>query len=151
MPPSVIKRRFLTDAVVAEISTATTKPVGNGEAPDGGGWAGEINDSNFTPYCVVTPMDASQGDGPIRDPQTDLVLPYAITNIGVSQSQCEWMADESRAAVLGMIKDTIAVTGATDLIIQYVWVTGYGAVDRTSEEPPYYVQNDIVSIQVTPA
>lgn len=146
-----MKRREFTEAVKDTIATATGKPIGKAEAPDGGGWQGEVNDSDFVPYTVITPMSSPQGEGPLGDPQADVQLIYAMTSFGVSSDQCEWMADLARGAASEMKKDTVAITDESDRLIRMVWITEYGGVERGGEEPPYYAQTDIAVFDTTPA
>lgn len=148
---NVLPRRNFTTAVVTAISNATGKPVSASEAPDGGGWQGEVGKSDFVPYVVVEP-GASQGlSGPVGDPQTDVEWSYTLFSYGDSRISCEWMADQARAAIKNLIKDTVALDDSTNGKCLYAWVQSYGAVIRSGDTPPFYAQRDIVSFDVTPA
>lgn len=147
----ILPRRKFTTAVVTHVRTTTEKPCGDAEAPDGGGWQGEVGDSNFIPYTVITPMDSEQGDGPSSDPQVDVVWNYAITSFGVSRDQCEWISDLAKQGVLSMKRQTIELRTGLSCKVLTTNISSYGGVDRGGQEPPWYAQTDVVSISVTPA
>ena len=142
-----IKRGLLTDAVLAAAANSGF-PIGDAEAPDDGGWQGEINKSNFVPYSVVTPTPSQRITGPITGPNDDVVFTYVLTSFGVSRKQCELMADAVRAAVRGL-KGTDVEMGHTRRV-QYVGIESFGQVSRLDQvEPAYYAQSDTVSVYTT--
>lgn len=147
---NVLPRRKFTSAVISAVSTETGKPVGDAEAPDGGGWQGEVNDSDFVPYTVVTPMGSPQGEGPIGDAQSIVEFQYGLTCYGVSREQCEWMADEARLAGKTLVRTTVELSTGLSVSVMGYWVTSYGQVDRVGEEPPWWVQTDTVVFNVSP-
>lgn len=139
-----MKRGEVTDAVLAAVATCGF-PVGDAEAPPAGGWQGEMNQSDFIPYTVVTPMSSQAANGPITDPNADFDLPYALTSYGVSRRQCELMADSARAAVL-----SLSQTMVNDRSIEFVSIESVGQVTRIdSVEPAYYAQSDTVTLTTT--
>jgi hypothetical protein len=150
----VIQRGAITAAVLVAARTQG-KPVGDSEAPRGGvaGWQGQpsTDGTNFVPYSVITPLNASMGTGPLSDPQADVNFPYAVLSYGVSREQCEWQADSVRAAI-ATIKgtDVTMYTGTPNQYlrrVQQVVVQQYGTVQRVAEtDPPYYGQSDVVSL-----
>ena len=81
----MIERRLLSAEVVSAIADTTALPVGLAHAPSGGGWTGapNLDGSNFTPYCVVTPNTATLASGSFDEPQGDRQLPYTISSFGV--------------------------------------------------------------------
>lgn len=149
----MIARRLLTAAIVSTLEGHTNKPIGLANAPLDGGWQGEpnVNGSNFTPYCVVTPNTATSAQGPVSDPQGDRQLPYSLASFGVLPEQAEWMADEARAAVELMKKTSVSL-GDRDYKIQQVRADIVGGLVRVdSTDPPYWGQVDVVTLWLTPA
>lgn len=155
MNPSHVERSVLTDAILSALA-ATLKPVGDAEAPRGGiaGWQGgqpNATGTNFVPYSVLTPLNASGATGPLSDSQGDWVLPYALTCYGVSRKQCEWMADTARNAIMSLNGQTVTMDSGTsnayDRYIQQVIAQQIGAVQKVTEtDPPYYGQSDVVAL-----
>lgn len=158
MPSSrnFIQRKPITQAVRDALETVG-RPVGLAEAPRGGvaGWTGDPNaaGTTFRPYCVLTPMTAGLGSGPLDATQSDVALPYAVTSYGVSAEQCEDSADLLRAALitLGQSKTTVAQwSGSPEEYgrrIQTVLIQSYGQVQRAGQtDPAYYGQTDLYTL-----
>jgi hypothetical protein len=148
----MIERRLLSAAVVTA-AEVTTNPIGLAHAPKGGGWQGQPNldGSNFVPYTVVTPQTATQASGPLSDPQGDRLFPYSLSSFGLTPEQTEWMADKTRAAVAALKKTTV-VLGDRSYKIQQVRTDVIGGLQRVDQtEPPYWGQNDVVTLWLTPA
>lgn len=149
-----VERRVLTEAVLTAART-TGKPIGDAEAPRHGttGWDGQPNQegSNFTPYSVITPMQAGSGSGPFDDSQGDVVIPYAITSYGASREQCEWMADRVRASIHSLNNTEVVMwSGTSDQysrMIQLVMEQQIGQVQRVDQtDPSYYSETDVVAL-----
>lgn len=148
----MIERRLLSEAVVTTIATVTTMPVGLAHAPADGGWSGapNLDGSNFTPYCVVTPNTATMATGSFDDPQGDRQLPYSVANFGVMPEQTEWMADKARSAI-ETLKKTTVVLGDGSYRIQQVRTDVVGGLQRVdSTEPAYWGQVDVMTLWLTP-
>lgn len=150
----VIQRGAVT-TVVLEAARTQGKPVGDCEAPRGGvaGWQGQPNQdgTNFIPYSVITPLSAGSGNGPLSDPQADVMLPYAVVSYGVSREQCEWMADSVRAAIATTSGKDVTMYAGTAVAyqrrVQQVMAQQIGTVQRVAEtDPAYYGQSDVVTL-----
>lgn len=150
----VLQRGAITAAVLVAAATQG-KPVGDCEAPRNSlaGWQGPPNQdgTNFIPYSVMTPLSAGAGNGPISDPQSDVMLPYAVVSYGVSREQCEWQADSVRAAIATISgKDVTMYAGTPQTYqrrVQQVMVQQIGTVQRVAEtDPAYYGQSDVVAL-----
>lgn len=143
-----IQREPLTQLLLTTLS-ATGKPVGDGRAPQNAGWSGNMpnkDGSNFTPYSVLTPGPASQSMGPMSDAQADWHLDYSISSFGVSRQQCEWMSDKARLT-LAVLAKTQVTLGTSTYRVQQVRVDALGGIQRIdATDPPYWGQNDQVSI-----
>lgn len=149
-----VQRRTFTDAVLAAARTQD-KPIGDAEMPRGGvaGWQGEPNQdgTNFVPYAVITPLTAPAGTGPLADSQGDVVLQYNVTSYGVSREQCEWLADNVRAAIATLARqDVTQWSGTSDEYqrrIQQVVDQQIGQVSRIDQtDPAYYAESDVVAL-----
>lgn len=141
-------REPLTQIVLTTLET-TGKPVGDARAPKTGGWTGNQpnkDGSNFKPYVVVTPGPATFSSGPIADAQADWHVSYSLSSFGVSRQQCEWMSDKSRLTLIGLKGQTL-ILGTDSYRVQQVRVDALGGIQRMdATDPPYWGQNDQISI-----
>lgn len=145
---TTIERRLVTAQVLAWLGD-TGKPVGDAEAPAGGGWQGEVNKSNFVPYVVLSVLQGSPNNaGPFDDAGSDVDFQYALTVYGLSREQCEWMADEARRSLQDRPKTTVAMSTHNQRI-NYIDVQTYGNVNRLQQEPPYYACTDVIRVVTT--
>ena len=100
--------RAHANAVITALETST-KPIGDHEAPDAGGWQGEENKSDFEPYAVLL-QHGAEFHGPIGDPYADADITYEVVSVGLTEEQASWM--EKTADAL-MSPSTITVPGRT--------------------------------------
>lgn len=102
MPRTTVLVEDHTAGILAALNT-TTLVVGDGVAPRGAGKA-ELD----PPYIVLYPLVGGSFDGPIDDSQADVVLPYQITSVGITRSQCQVALDIARTV---MKRESITITG----------------------------------------
>ena len=82
--------RLLTDAVLARLVAATSKAVGDGQAP-----------ADITrPYSVLYPLDDTDRDGDMIDTQRTSWFDFQVTVVGDTREQAEWLADDLRDSML---------------------------------------------------
>lgn len=149
--PTDFSRMGLTDTVLLLISTATTKPVGDGILPEGGSWQGQpqASGANFVPYNVVQTSTATRSSGPFDDSQADWQVPYIVWSFGVRRNQCEAMADLARNSLSGMNQQTYTL-GSGDYKVQQVRSETIGSITRYDQtDPPYWGQMDTITIWIT--
>lgn len=123
--------------------------VGDGVAPQEGGWTGGTpNTGSFTPYSVL----AFQGAGPTH-PDVDKADPewatrWSIGHYGGSRAQADWVATLSRTRLLASLKQ---IFGDSDpfKVISIVW-TGLGGMSRNDQvDPPYWSASDTAILTVS--
>lgn len=137
-----MRRAPITAAVLSVVAANLDFPVGDAEKPDGGGWATQQEVSAFTPYAVITPLEGSPQEGSLRSPEQVWTLPYAVTSIGKTRSQCEELADLAREAIEAMKKEVVG-----DAKVMYVWSSV--GMCRNFDNPRYYSQTDYMTLQVS--
>lgn len=141
-----LHRGDFTTYLLAELRT--TLLVGDGAAPDEGGWDDDPNDpgSSYVPYVVLNPMAVSQGTGPLGDTSSDYQLPYSVTAYGVSRNQVEFYADTARKKLASLVREVVTLDGS-DWKIQQYRANSIGGVSRRDEtEPSEFIQSDVVVI-----
>ncbi len=82
--------RLLTDAVLTRLEAATSKAVGDGQAPA----------DTTRPYSVLYPLDDSDRDGDMIDTQRTSWFDFQVTVVGDTREQAEWLADDLRTSML---------------------------------------------------
>lgn len=155
---TTILREPLTQALLGALEpTVDDAPasweVGDALKPAAGGWQGDIGDSDFVPYVVLTPMDTGEivssaitgGFGAAGMVE----LPYAVTIVGVSRRQTELLADKVRYEHLSSLNGTVPA-GQT-LTVTSVLPSRIGRCQRVDHEHgAWYVQTDVVITRVSP-
>lgn len=128
--------RAHSNAVLDALATGTTKPIGDHEAPDAGGWTGEEGKSAFEPYAVLL-QHGADFTGPIGDPYADADVTYEVVCVGLTEEQASWM---EKSADAQMSKDLIAVPNRA---VSGVIPQSRGTVQRddTGKPPLYYVRS----------
>jgi len=138
----MIARRKLTAALFNELSTELV--VGLSNRPHTGGWDGTPNqdETNFVPFCVLSPENATRSYGPLSDPASEWNLPYNLGCYGVSPEQTEWIADKARG-ILYQMKGTTVELGQETYKIQQIYPSAIGAIRRIDvTDPKYWGQAD---------
>lgn len=87
---SIVERRPITDWMKALLIAGTGKNGDIGRAPT----------ANVVPYFIVYVIDGGEEWGAFSQPQSEAVLVYQVTSVGVRHDQAEWMADRVRRTML---------------------------------------------------
>lgn len=127
--------------------------VGDAVAPEEGGWSGgEPGQGTFVPYVTLATGPAApapkQGLGPGE--AWDWMLRYQLRSVGALRGQCDWVADQARAAwdTQGEVRLSIG-DGPQWKAAQFV-VASMGAVTRNDQvSPPYWEVVDEVSLALS--
>jgi hypothetical protein len=147
---SVVRRGDLTDHLLAALKVNGLL-VGDGVAPDDGGWDDDPNapNSSYLPYVVVMPQTAQAGTGSLGDNETDWQIPYTLASYGVTREQVEWFADESRVIFKSCEKDLVLMDGDKWQITQFLVMSIGGIARNDSMEPSEFSQIDLVSLRIS--
>jgi len=148
MPQTTPNIREHTEAVIAALTTAVGKPVGDGEAPADGAYTDGWGRGVFVPYLVVV-CDDVQFSGPLGDTHADATLMYRVLAVGKSREQAEWMSDKGRQ---NFNRTTLRAQGIPNRSIMGVIWTGRSPqpeMDRGVEPPLWYVR-DTYTVMTTP-
>lgn len=147
---SYLPRGALTDLILTRLSAEGLR-VGDGVAPDDGGWDDDPNvpTSKFLPYLTLNPMAVGDPTGPVGDSSTDFRVPYSLSSAGVSRKQVEISADKGRKAVSEMARSTVTLSGS-GWKIQQVRANSIGGVVRTDNtEPSEFTQTDVITVYLS--
>lgn len=134
----------LTDAVIARLADISWLEVGDGIAPEAGGWSqGQPNVDQFVPYAVV----AFAGARP-RTPELSLakaeeawVATFQLRYHGAARSQVDWTGTSCRSAVMGLLRQE--VLGSSTFEITWVeWQSLGGVLRNDSVDPPIWNATD---------
>lgn len=89
--------RLHTDAVLARL----------GDAPDEGGLGLKVGDAKAPaggpPYAVLYAIAGGATSGTLGELDADAELIYQVTCVGNSRKQAEWLADEAKGLLEGLI------------------------------------------------
>lgn len=149
MSRTVLFRGELTDYLLERLGEVVL--VGDGKAPDEGGWDDDPNDpeSSFVPYAVVSPQNAPEASGSLGDSNTEWRLPYSYTVFAISREHVEFYADRVRQACVDLAR-TVVVLGDSKWKIQQCRVNSIGGVSRSDVvEPSEYAQTDVVVLYIS--
>lgn len=141
--------RETTDAIV-EVLTAGLAPhgfvVGDGEAPNAGGWTGQKGQSRYVGYAVVHPLIGGVTDGPIGSPDEDARPTYQINCVGASRAHAEQVCDVVRDVLLSV---PLTIAGRA---VQRVTVDFLGGSQRDDTvQPAVWFTSDRFRVFTTPA
>lgn len=100
MANTIPRRAPQTRSLREYLATATGRLVGDGKAPDGGGWQGAPGASQFVTYYVVHSIPGGSLDGPLGDPHADSTLVWQVDAVAATQYGAEITLDNARAALL---------------------------------------------------
>jgi hypothetical protein len=144
----------LTDLVISRIEdsisslvTGTAKPlVGDGAAPDDGGWLqGQPGDGVFRPYVVVVSGGGAPRYQDLSSFSPQWAVSYSLRSFGGSRKQCDWMAHLSRQAILTVVGGNVNNWS----IIGLEWAS-LGPVSRQdATAPPTWQVFDNVTLVVS--
>lgn len=148
--PSFLPRGLLTDYLITQLTSAGLL-VGDGEAPDAGGWDDDPNlpTSSYIPYVVLNPMAAAEPTGPLGDTSADFRVPYSVTAAGISRKQVETYADIGRKKITDLTRVVIQLSGE-NWKIQQARANSIGGVVRSDTvEPSEFTQSDVVIVYIS--
>lgn len=123
----------LTAAIVTQLDDAGLL-AGEGKAPDGYGWQGSPDQSNYVGYVVVYPTPGGPTTGTVATPNSDSAADFQIVSVGASSRQAETVADDVRevlTATLPTLSDrrvthvNVAMLGGAvldDTVLPTVWM-----------------------------
>lgn len=144
------QRSYLSDHVVSYLSDAGLR-VGDGLAPEDGGWDGppDADSSSYSPYITIIPGTGSDATGPIGSSIADITSPYIITGYGLSRRHVERYMDKV-ADVLVAMDRTIVVLGDSSWKLQQTRRDSIGGVSRNdSIEPSEFSQSDVYIVYIS--
>lgn len=147
--PSYLSRGGLTDYLLTQLRL--TLKVGDGVAPDDGGWNDDPNlpTSSYVPYLVLNPMAVADPTGSLGDSSIDFHVPYSLSSSGISRKQVEVYADKGRKVLSELERSVVSLTGG-DWKIQQVRANSIGGVVRTDNtEPSEFTQTDVLTVYLS--
>jgi len=148
--PSYLPRGELTDYLIVTLETAGLL-VGDGKAPDEGGWDDDPNkpSSGYVPYVVINPMAVPDPTGTLGDSAADYRAPYSFTSWGITRAHVESYSDLTRKTVAALERAVIQLDGS-DWKIQQARANSIGGVARADNtEPSEFSQADVVTVWIT--
>lgn len=141
---STVSGRTLTDSVIGVLTDADLV-VGDGVAPDDGGWQGAPGQSAFVPFAVVHAVAGGSTDGPLGEPDEFGESLIHVTGVGSTREQAEWVADVARSALI--TPGAVAQAGRSVSIVR---VDSLGGCRRDDDpEPPEWLTGDRFRIFTT--
>ena len=143
---SILHRANDVTLAVIGVLEAAGLLVGDAVKPAGGGWAGAVGDSAFTPYVVVYNLVGGSTGGTLEHSDSDASPTYQFTSTGANRAQTEMVADAARAAIL---------TAAIELPGRKVALCTIdmlgGATRDDDEQPPVWWSPDRYRLVIVPA
>lgn len=97
----ILRRGKFTDLLLAGVASkfaATPVLLGDGEAPQGGGWSGQqAGSGNFVPYAILQTGTAVKNlQEPLRGRDTSWRLGYRVKAAGANRQQADFALDTAR-------------------------------------------------------
>lgn len=147
---TAIQRGALTDHLISALQGVNLL-VGDGKAPDDGGWDDDPNNPNssYVPYVVILPQTAQGGNGSMGDDTSEWLVPYIVMSYGITRGQVEWQADKARLAFTTSAQDQVAMGSETWQITQTMINTIGGVARNDNMEPSEFSQIDLVSLRIS--
>lgn len=137
---------LLTRQVLLALSQESGQLVGDGIAPEGGGWlSGQPNVSAFVPYGVLAFMGATLPDPALRysEQVRSWDTSWRVSSFGGSREQCDWVAALLREGV----DDCIGQEFGEYRVSMASW-RSLGAMTRNdSIDPPMWSVSDLFSLR----
>jgi hypothetical protein len=146
MPVTAVPRSPEVDALLAKITRAKIL-VGDAIRPVGGGFPNEDTSQPFVAYAVLYPGVTTQIDGPVADPNADVIAEYQLTSIGVTRKSASVISDLVKAAILG--GTPLAIPNRFVQLVE--WTSGHPASRDDAVTPPLFYAIDIYAICSSPA
>ena len=128
--------------------------VGDGYAPDEGGWNGPLGRSTFVPYAVIGITGMRPQTSTLCDVAGDLNVSVRMSSHGVSREQAEVVADGMRGKMDTLIGQKLDV-GPMKWSVQQLKDPSFGGANRDSSiDPAYWAVTDsfgmVMSLTSTP-
>jgi hypothetical protein len=119
--------------------------VGDGVAPAAVGWsAGTPNIASFVGYSVFSFNGASPTNPDIFKAEPEWQTNWMLRHYGGSRQQVDWVADQVRASVVGVLKETFGTEPFK--VIGVIW-SQLGGVSRNDQvDPPYWQAQDVFAL-----
>ena len=132
-----------TDMAVAQVKSVTEPEVlvGDGVAPDAGGWAmGQVNITAFVPYVVVAVSTLIGGaDGALADLYGDAAFVVSLRSYGGSRAQADLAADLGRRSLADLMLTNVVLGDSGTWRVLSVTYPGLGGPTRIDTvDPPYW-------------
>lgn len=154
--PSTLPRGLFTDHFLAELRTQNF-PVGDMAAPEEPhGWQSDNPNPRttpFIPFMSLTPGPVQGGTGSVGDSSTEYILRYAVVYAGVSRTQTEDVADDTRRHFES--RERLSLTHSHGDITESWRIVHYrcdriGGVQKISGAfPDYFTQQDEFLVRVS--
>ena len=158
MTRALFDRGRLTDWLItthlAPLTVLTTPVlVGDGEAPEAGGWpGGEVGDGDFQPYITLATGPGKPDSTALSSREAETwVLRYTVQSFGGLRKQGDWVADLARTTWTS-IRDARIDLGTEKQWKAYQFqVASMGALSRNDQvRPPYWQVADEMVLTLTP-
>lgn len=142
----MINHGMLTDLLVSHVATESGQLVGDGVAPEGGGWVqGQPNKGIFVPYIAIVSAGASTVIEDFSN-KVDWHVTWSARSFGGSRKQCDWIAQKCRESVDSMNRQLFGPPELLYKVINVDW-EGLGAVSRVDTvNPPFWQVFDTFSL-----
>lgn len=146
---SLASLRTHTDAIIARL-VASGLVVGDAEDPEPGtyAWQGAVGESTFIGYVIVYPLIGGTFDGSLGEPDDDADLLWQLTCVGFSRKQCEKVADDALASLIGY---PLAVTGRSVSRLHADLAGGGARRDDTAAGQPVFIATPRIRAKSYPA
>jgi len=142
----VINIGQLTSQVVMALAEESNQLVGDGIAPDGGGWlSGQPNVSAFVPYGVVVFTGATLSDPALRYAEQirSWETGWRLSSFGGSREQCDWVA----ALVRNALDDCIGQEFGAYRVTMAQWRSLGPMTRNDSVDPPMWSVSDTFTLR----
>ena len=147
---TAIDRSYLTDYLLGllepDVDDDRVWHVGDHEKPVEGGWQGDIGQSDWVPYMVLTAQPSSNPTGDIARPGSDVWFNYSVTIITRSRKMAEKL---SYTVQERLVRSHRHKTGDGRTVSQAQMLT-YGGATKLGIEPALYAITDQFRVYTTP-
>lgn len=147
---TAIDRSYLTDYLLEILEPDENDDrvwyVGDCEKPEEGGWQGEVGQSDWIPYMVLTPQPSSNPTGDIARPDSDVWFSYSVTII----TRTRRMAEKLSYTVQERLVRTQRKKTSDGRTIAQAQMQTHGGSVKLGIEPPLYALTDQFRVYTTP-
>lgn len=142
--------KVLRDAL-AEAAPSSPILVGDGVAPEEGGWsAGQPGRGSFAPYVTLAGGSATPAPvNHIGDRFVDWIVTYQLRATGASREQVDWIGDRVAGVLWARVGAKLTLDGETWKVVD-LRLPSRGAPGRTdTTDPPYWEAADVAELWLT--